>query len=394
MKKRILFLMSDTGGGHRASAQAIEEAIHYLYPNMYEVFIEDIWKRHTPWPINKIPNSYSWLTGPGLPLWKLMWTSSSQFKAHKLVLPSISPILERKIIRYLKLIRPDIVVSVHPLMNHLTLKWLARAKLDIPFVTVVTDMVTLHPLWIYPRVTCCIVPTEAARDFAIKHGMRPEKVEVCGQPVSLKFSTMPANKEKIREKLGLDLHRRAVLVIGGGEGSVRVFDIARAISQTAPQAQLMIVSGRNKALKEKLEAVKWEIPTKIYGFVNNMPELMRAADILVTKAGPGTISEAFIAGLPPIIFGYIPGQEQGNVTYVQQHEAGAYAETPAEIAQLVLSWMDPNNSILQQMAHNAAKLAKPKASLMIATKICSLIKDRHQVYAGRLETSNTYRIPM
>ncbi|MEW5957948.1 MAG: glycosyltransferase [Chloroflexota bacterium] len=394
MKKRILFLMSDTGGGHRAAAQAIEEAIHHLYPDTYEVFIEDIWKRHTPWPINRLPDSYSWLTGPGLPLWKFMWSSSSQLKAHKLVLPSISPILERKIIRYLKFIRPDIVVSVHPLMNHLGLKWSAKSKLDIPFVTVVTDMVTLHPLWICPRVTCCIVPTDAARDFAVRQGMRPEKIEVCGQPVSLKFTAMPGDKQALRHKLGLDLQRRAVLIIGGGEGSGRVFEIARAIAQTVPQAQQMIVSGRNKALKEKLEAVDWEIPTQVYGFVNNMPELMKAADILVTKAGPGTISEAFIAGLPPVISGFIPGQEQGNVTYVQEHQAGAYADTPADIARLVLSWMDPNNSILQQMSLNATKLARPTASLNIAQKICSLIKDRSQLYAARPETSSNYRLPM
>lgn len=394
MQKRILFLMSDTGGGHRAAAEAIEEAIHFLYPNRYEVLIEDIWKRHTPWPINKIPNSYSWLTGPGRPVWKLMWSGSTHLNAYKLVSPGISPIVERKFLRYLGLVRPDIVVSVHPFLNHLVLRLLKKSNLDAPFVTVVTDLVTIHPLWICPEVTRCFVPTGAARDFALKLGMVPDKIEVCGQPVSLKFVAMPANKQKLRQKLGLDLTRRAVLIIGGGEGSGPVFSIARTISQQVPQAQLMIVSGRNKALKEKLEAVRWEIPTQVHGFVDNMPELMRAADILVTKAGPGTISEAFIAGLPPLIFGYIPGQEQGNVRYVLEHQAGAYAETPGKIAQMVSRWMDPHNSLLQQMAHNAASLARPDASLTIAQEICGLIQDRYQVYAGRPEAGHRFRMPI
>ncbi len=379
MKKRILFLMSDTGGGHRAAAQAVTEAIHYLYPQCYDIFIEDIWKRYTPWPVNRIPDSYAWLTGPGLPLWRLMWSGSIHTRAHKVVLPTISPVVERKIVRYLQILGPDMVVSVHPFMNHLGLKWLRKARLDIPFVTVVTDMVTIHPLWICPRVTWCSVPTDAARTFAIKLGMRPTRVEVCGQPVGLKFATMSKDRPAIRQKLGLELSRRTVLLVGGGEGFGQVFEIARAVAQTAPQAQLLIVSGRNKDLKQKLENIAWEIPTRIYGFVDNMPELMAAADLLITKAGPGTISEAFVAGLPIIISGYIPGQEEGNVTYVQEHGAGVYTETPEKIAGLVLTWFDPANNTLQLMAQKAAGLARPNASLIIAKRICSLMAETQPV---------------
>jgi len=386
MKKRILFLMSDTGGGHRAAAHAIEEAIQYLYPNMFDILIEDIWRGHTPWPISKIPNSYAWLTGPGLLVWKFMWSSSALLKAHKLILPSISPVLERKAVRYLKLVRPDIVVSVHPFMNHLGLKWLKGAELDIPFVTVVTDMVTIHPLWICPKVTRCLVSTEAARDYAIKGGMAPGQVEICGQPIGLQFTKIIKDKKSVRQKLGLDLNRPAVMIMGGGEGFGRVYDIARAVAGSVPQAQLLIISGRNKPLKAQLEAANWEIPTRIYGFVDNVPELMGAADVLITKAGPGTISEAFVAGLPIIVFGYIPWQEWGNVTYVQEHRAGAYSQTPQEIAELVVRWLDPENDLLQKMVVNANKLGRPNASLLIAEKICSLARDKYPVQQRAVQT--------
>lgn len=378
--------MSDTGGGHRAAAHAIEEAIQYLYPNMFDILIEDIWRGHTPWPINKIPNSYAWLTGPGLLVWKFMWSSSALLKAHKLILPSISPVLERKAVRYLKLVRPDIVVSVHPFMNHLGLKWLKGAELDIPFVTVVTDMVTIHPLWICPKVTRCLVSTEAARDYAIKGGMAPGQVEICGQPIGLQFTKIIKDKKSVRQKLGLDLNRPAVMIMGGGEGFGRVYDIARAVAGSVPQAQLLIISGRNKPLKAQLEAANWEIPTRIYGFVDNVPELMGAADVLITKAGPGTISEAFVAGLPIIVFGYIPWQEWGNVTYVQEHRAGAYSQTPQEIAELVVRWLDPENDLLQKMVVNANKLGRPNASLLIAEKICSLARDKYPVQQRAVQT--------
>jgi 1,2-diacylglycerol 3-beta-galactosyltransferase len=373
MTKRILFLMSDTGGGHRASARAIEEAIHFLYPNAYHTLIEDVWKGYTPWPINKLPNTYPWLTGPGLPLWRLMWSGSARIPAYKFLFPTISPVLERKMLRYLRAANPDIVVSVHPFMNHLGLKMLNRAGLDIPFVTVVTDMVTIHPLWICPRVTRCLVPTEDARMLALRYGMPSRKVAVCGQPVSLKFANMPQDKTSLRQKLGLDLNRPAVLIVGGGEGFGRVYDIARTIAQTAAQPQLLVVCGRNQALQQKSRATPWEIPTHIYGFVDNMHELMAAADVLVTKAGPGTISEALIAGLPLIISGYIPGQEEGNVVYVQKNQAGVYAGTPTEIAALVREWLNPHSPVLPDMARNAARLARPNASLTIAANICELI---------------------
>ena len=371
-KKRILFLMSDTGGGHRASANAIAEAIHHLYPDQYETIINDIWKQHTPWPFNKLPDTYPWLSGSGQAVWRLMWLASKR-KNGDFLFSAVAPIISRRIIRYLQTIQPDLIISVHPLMNHLGLEWVEKAQLDIPFVTVVTDMVTLHPYWICPDVTRCIVSTDPAYEHALRFGMPPEKLSIHGQPVDMKFSQLTGEKIVLREKLGLNTTQRTILLVGGGEGTGRVYDIARELAQSAPDAQLMIVAGRNQKLKSRLENTAWEIPTTVFGFVNNMPELMGAADVLITKAGPGTISEAFIAGLPPLLSGYIPGQEAGNVTYVQEHGAGTYAKKPQDIASIVREWLDPANQTLQQMKDNAARLARPTASLDIAADVCSLL---------------------
>lgn len=381
MKKRILFLMSDTGGGHRAAAQAIEEAIHYLFPRTYHTHIEDFWRFHTPWPINKIPQTYPWFTGPGLPLWKFMWFSSMRFGTYKLV-PRFSPVLRRHATRYLAEEKPDVVVSVHPFMNHLAVGWLRRLNVPVPFVTVVTDLVSVHPLWVSPKVTRCLVPTEAARDVALHTGLSPEKVVVCGQPISLKFASATHDKQCARQQLKLHPHKKTVLLLGGGEGFGHLFEIARTLAQTNPHIQLLVITGRNRALKAQLDTVRWEVPTQIHGFVNNMPQFMAAADLLITKAGPGTLSEAFAMGLPLIISGFIPGQEEGNVTYVLQNEAGAYAESPAEIAQLTARWFEPGNSTLQTMAANAARLARPEASLEIARQICDLIPQRESIYTA------------
>jgi 1,2-diacylglycerol 3-beta-galactosyltransferase len=198
-------------------------------------------------------------------------------------------------------------------------------------------------------------------------------VEVVGQPVSFKFAAGVGEKHYLRSKLGLDPQRPAVLIVGGGEGMGPVYETARAIAAEVSSAQMIIVAGRNLSLKHKLQATAWEIPTRVYGFVTNMPELMGASDLLLTKAGPGTLNEAFIARLPVIIFGFIPGQEEGNVRYVLEHRAGAYATEPARIAHLIQEWLQPNNDTLHKMTANAAALARPEAALIVARRLHRLL---------------------
>lgn len=374
LKKRILFLISDTGGGHRASAQALAEAIEFLHPEQFDVIVEDIWKNHTPHPFREIPKAYRWVVGPGLPLWRLMWHTMAQPTVQHRILDDIEAVVKDEISAYFRAIRPDLVVSVHPLLNRIGFDCLRDAGFSTPFATVVTDLFTFHPTWIDLRVNRCIVPTEAARSQAIELGMMPDKIAVYGQPVSIKFAQPPGNKVALRQKLGLDLQRPAVLITGGGEGSGRLLAIARQIAQTVPWVQLLIVTGRNQSLRDELEAMTWPVPTHIYGFVENMHELMVVSDLVVTKAGPGTISEALIAGLPIILSDFIPGQETGNVDYIEGNGAGVFIRNPMDIARVVDQWTRPGNQTLAMLRANATRLARPRASLLIAEDLCHLVE--------------------
>jgi 1,2-diacylglycerol 3-beta-galactosyltransferase len=377
MSKRILILMSDTGGGHRASAEAIAEAIAHLYGDEIRVRIVDAWRSYVPWPLKRIPDAYPWLVSDGLWLWKALWCTDDKTWSPQLITRAITPLVRRSAIRLFKAETPDLVVTVHPIINHIPLRLLRKVlKTDVPYVTVVTDMVTAHPSWFCPEVDYCMVPTEAARQRALRYGMCPDRVEVVGQPVGLKFAAGVGGKSHVRRKLDLDPDRPTVLIVGGGDGIGPVYDTGRAVSASAPSAQLIIVAGRNVALRQQLAATTWEIPTQVFGFVTNMPELMGASDVLVTKAGPSTLSEAFIAGLPVIIYGFIPGQEEGNVRYVLEHRAGSYAPTPAQVASLVREWLQPDNHMLREMAANASALARPDAALVIAQRLHHLLFEK------------------
>ena len=135
---------------------------------------------------------------------------------------------------------------------------------------------------------------------------------------------------------------------------------------------LAVIAGRNEALRNSLENADLKTPAFIYGFVENMPDLMNAADILLSKAGPGTISEAFIAGLPIILYSKMPGQENGNVDYVLNENAGVWAPSPEEILATLRHWID-NPEALAEMAAISKSLAMPDASYTIAQRIIDTV---------------------
>ena len=378
--------MSDTGGGHRRAAQAISEAIHELYPHEFEITIEDILRQYAGWPFSQAPKWYAWSINSRLPWWKLFWMLTSAGPVHKFITACGTHWVKSSFLDYFRRINPDVVISVHPILNHSGLKILRQAQFDCPFVTVVTDLTILHPAWIYPQVTHCFVSTDMARRQAITWGMPAGKVSLYGQPVCPKFLTTSADKQTMRRMLGLEADRPTVLITGGGEGDSRMFDIARSLAGSVAQVQLLVVTGRNHSLNARLKTLACPGRLRVYGFVDNMLELMQAADILITKAGPGTISEALVRGLPMILYGFIPGQETGNVAYIQAHQAGVYLEQPAAIAKLVLDWITPQQGVLERMAQNAAKLSHPLAAYKIAEHIYGLVKapeiEREQQFAS------------
>ena len=147
-----------------------------------------------------------------------------------------------------------------------------------------------------------------------------------------------------------------------------LYEITQAIAAAGLPCDLAVVAGRNQALLDRLRAAAWPAPVHTYGFVREMPDFMRAADVLVTKAGPGTISEAFNAGLPIILYSRLPGQEAGNVRYVVDEGAGIWAPTPERVVAAVRGWIGPgaDPTALGRAAANSRRLARPEAAREIA----------------------------
>jgi 1,2-diacylglycerol 3-beta-galactosyltransferase len=186
-----------------------------------------------------------------------------------------------------------------------------------------------------------------------------------GLPVAHRFCQPVGDSQELRKKLGWRQDLPTVLLVGGGEGMGPLEQVARAINQAKLPISLVIISGRNQKLKSNLESMDWNIPATIYGFVRQMPDFMRESDVLITKAGPGTISEAFIAGLPLILYSRLPGQEEGNVSYTVNEGAGVWAPTPEQVVSTLHNWLK-NPDELKKTAANARRLARPQAAHQIA----------------------------
>lgn len=186
-----------------------------------------------------------------------------------------------------------------------------------PFATVVTDLTSCHPTWFHRGVDRCFVPTEEVAALARRVGLTNAQIVQHGLPIRPAFAAPLPPRPALRQKLGLAPQGSVVLLMGGGEGMGLLEPTALALAEALPpSAQIVVVCGRNAALASRLAARQWPCRLVAKGFVSNIDEWMGASDVVITKAGPGTIAEALIRGVPLLLNGAIPCQEEGNVPFV------------------------------------------------------------------------------
>lgn len=360
-KPHILFLFSDTGGGHRSAAEAIVEALELEFGEVLTTEMLDF-LAFAPPPYNQLPRFYPEMVK--VPeLWGAGYKISDGRPQARVMTSTFYPLVRHTARKLVREHPADMLVSVHPLGNSFFLRALGKNR--PPFITVVTDMVTTHALWYDKRADLILVPTEMARQRALNYHMSPEKVRVAGQPVAERYCAPTGDKNELRTRLGWPQDKFVALMVGGGDGMGPLAEMARAIDESGLDLGLAIVTGRNAKLRAELQTRNWDNPAYIYGFTKDLPEMMRAADVLITKAGPGTIAEGLIAGLPVILFSKLPGQEDGNVTFVESEGAGVWAPEPLKVVRTLTRWVcRPHER--EKVVQNCLRAARPEASRTIA----------------------------
>jgi processive 1,2-diacylglycerol beta-glucosyltransferase len=323
------------------------------------VRLSDIYLECGRFPASSFPAGYALLARRYPLLWALVFHGTNlpiepTRWLRCLLLPGVRRLLAAE--------RPDLVVSVLPAVNGVLAECARRCEV------VLTDWHSVHRFWVAPGVDHYTTPTDSARLDCIRYGAPAESVEVVGLPVGAAFGK-PVSAEgraACLSGLGLDPRRFTVLVMVGAEGSPGALrNVARLARTPLPDAQLVVVCGRNATLQRRVSGLPRSVPLRALGFVDNVAELMRSSDVLVTKAGGLTLAEAFCSGVPVVVHDLVPGQEAGNLAYTLGQHAGEYAPRPAQLASVVQG-LQADHGGRARLVENARRLARPHAADDIA----------------------------
>jgi processive 1,2-diacylglycerol beta-glucosyltransferase len=268
----------------------------------------------------------------------------------------------RRFVRLLREFAPEVVINTHPLPTEVLAGLKRKRGWTPPFsVSVITDF-EAHALWLEQHLDLFCVATDDTRASLVARGVPADRVVTTGIPISAKFSQKP-NRRAVRKQLGLRDDLPVLLVLGGGFGMGPVAEILSGLDQVETPLQILVVAGRNEELRRELATQDRRHPTRVFGFVTNMHELMEAADLIVTKPGGLTSSEALALGKPLFILNPIPGQEAANSDFLLERGAAAKAnriqDLPFRIEQLL------GSKKLAEMARAARALGRPDAAAAV-----------------------------
>jgi 1,2-diacylglycerol 3-beta-galactosyltransferase len=244
----------------------------------------------------------------------------------------------------------------------------------VPRVTVITDWVDFHQAWTDLEADCIICPSDAAYQLCRRRGVPADRLVTAGLPIHPRFQDAIrgfTDKRSMRLKLRLRPHAPTVLLAGGGDGTEPLRKYAAALARSPLDIQVLAVCGRNKALAERIREDN-HAGVHVFGFVDNMPELLLASDLLVTRAGPGMIAEGLACGCPLLLTGYLPGQEEGNVKEVVGRDLGRFVPRPGDLVEAVTAWFAKPESERLDDSSRARAAADPAAAFQIADVMVKL----------------------
>lgn len=362
--KKILIISSRFGGGHRSSAEAILEGLSLWYPDIqthHLDFGDIIGKR-----LNRfLTKSYTFYLKHLPSIHQLLASGTSSTTALKILSIGSSPITRHRLELHLKEIQPDLVVATFPAANRLLDD--LKPKYNFQLVTIVTDLLSIHPYWVSPGTDHYITALPEMDSPLTKLGVDKKKIHSLGFVVRPSFLT-PQTQQTARQKLNLDPKKFTPLYLLGSMTDRFTLHLAKTLD-TNPDFQPIIICGNNQDYYDKLKPILKN--THLVGFTRNFSDYLTAADLAIGKAGPGFIMECALLGRPVLLTSYIAPQEKGNVQLVLDRKFGFY--TPK--AKLVLDRLrilHTHPKKLPLLQANARATAQPNSTRQIVDFLANL----------------------
>ncbi len=355
---KALFLSVKAGYGHHSTAQAM---IKYFSKNGWECEMIDVFEEINPNLSDLVNDGYEAATKYLKSIYGKVYVSLSKKDEPS---PPLSPLqitsklISLKMERYISGYKPDVIIGTHSFAAMVMSVFKSKGLISCPCIGIVTDFM-IHPLWENTSIDYYVLPAEQLTHQLMKKGISRDKIISTGIPVKEQFSRV-IPKDEARAALGID-DKRTVMVMMGSMGFGGMTKLIRELDSCGEDFQVLCVCGRNEKAKKEIDSVTWKKTVKTYGFVDNVDVIMDASDLLVTKPGGLTASEALAKGMPCIVANPIPGQEERNLEFLVNNGCAVmltdeYRADEALYQLLAFPWR------MAMLREGAANIGKPHAT--------------------------------
>ncbi len=370
MGKKFLLVTASIGSGHEKAAKAIAQGIEKSFPDAQLEMVDFMsWQTSA---INALMKAiYLKMLALVPNLYEFMYQFTAGKRKGGFIQLLMAYVMSRSIKKLLRRYKPDVIICTHPFpaeaASHLSGEW----RRHFLSAAVITDY-SVHQMWICPNMDLYFVGCEFMKKQLIADGIEEATIHVTGIPVDEKFH-QGKDTAKCREKLGLSPHRPVILMMGGGLGLGHMGQALEQMEIIEESLELVVIAGRNKELKQQAQALAASSHHSIhvYGYTDRIGEFMGAADVLLTKPGALTLTEAMAMKLPMLLHEPIPGPETDNARYMSGHGAAIWlhaGDNPAHVLQLLLS----DRQRLEAMAEAEERHRKPDT----VDRIMDIIKEK------------------
>ena len=359
---KIDIIHATAGEGHRKIAMAVQDGLVRAGRGDLQVRLinsldlTDALFQKTYAPL------YYWSARHAPRLWGFFYGLLDHAWIYKLIRPLralTNSLHAKKLLEDIVRNQPDVIVSTHflspEILGRAKLKGLIRSKM----ITVITDFYP-HTVWVNPGTDHYWVMADETKQDLTRRGVPSGIITVGGIPILPTFQPM-GKKGEFRKKYGLDENRFTILLTSGSFGLGPQEAILEELKTFRDKVQCFVVCANNKELKAILESKTYPFPVKIFGFIDFMPDLMEASDLMVAKSGGSTTSEALTKGVVMVVMAPIPGQESRNVKLLKLRDAAYFLNDPHEIHAIIKGILEDPSS-LQKKREAITRLAKPNAS--------------------------------
>ena len=371
MKKRVLLMYISKNSGHHHASLAIESAFRELSDNI-ETLNVDSFSYTNPILEQVINRTYMSVIRRTPGVWNYLYDNPDVVRKTQKLRESIHKYNSQKMKNLLEDFKPQAVICTQAFPCGIVADYKKTNNSSMVLAGVLTDYAP-HAYWFSDKVDFYFVPSEEARERLATNGIPKDRIKLTGIPIDTKFKRV-INTKKVADSLGLSGDKPTILVMGGSQGVGPIKEIIKILNNSTMDFQIIVVAGGNKKLSRYLtkRLGRFRKKTLVFGYTDNIDELMEISSLVIGKPGGITISEATAKRLPLLIVKPIPGQERMNTDHLVKNKVAIKVDRLQDINVFVRELLS-NPWALKNMQEHVRKFAKPNSAIEIAQTILERI---------------------